>query len=215
VDRLTKATVVDYASNPYTDQRFLDYLKSLGITGVLRYIGGPATSYKVITKEELEALRGAGFAIGLIWQSSKKRVNSGYTAGVQDAEAALAQANTLGFPKSLPIYFTANDWPVTTTEVPTTIVDYFKGIRSVFGSRDIGAYGQCSVLKGLCDNSETEVRYLWQAGASSWSSGQWDTRIQIRQTPEYRRLVYATKKGKKLTCDLDFDDIMSDDWGAW
>ena len=212
VDRLTRPTVVDYAA-PNTDSGYLKLLSSLGITGVLRYLGGTHPNY-FITADEMTALRNAGFAVGLIWQSRRNVIKRGYDAGKKDAEEAINKASSLGFPEHLPIYFVANDWEVTKSTDLTATVEYFKGIRAVFDSRPIGAYGQCSVITKLFDDPDTRIDYGWQAGANGWSLGCWCDDIQIRQTVEYTGVQYTANSGKKQKCRLDFDDIWTDDWGA-
>jgi hypothetical protein len=141
--------------------------------------------------------------IGLVWESYANRANEGEEAGKQDAKNALIQANSLGFPNSLPIYF-AVDWDARTATKLNNVSAYFDGIRSVLDSRGIGAYGGYYVIKTLFDNSK--ISHGWQTIA--WSDGKWDSRAQIRHIVSN----YSLPKGKGK---VDFDDIMTDDWGGW
>jgi hypothetical protein len=173
------------------------YIKSMGYKGVLRYLA-PLPNSKVLTADECKALHNAGLVIGLVWESSASRANDGKAAGVQDAQAALAQANSLGVPSNIPIYF-AIDWDATEAQ-QTNINAYFDGIHSVFGSRKVGAYGGYYVIKRLFDASK--INYGWQTYA--WSGGQWDSRAQIRQT-----------LNGQWSGQVDFDETTTSDWGGW
>lgn len=217
VDRVVvRPRVVDHAERNY-EREYLELLTSLGVTGVLRYLGGNKADYW-ITADEAATLRKAGFAVGLIWQARRNVIKGGFEAGQKDGQAALDAAKALGFPDSLPIYFVANDdWYVKNSSKKwDATIEYFKGIHNVTGNRPIGAYGQSSLIKKLFETpEETGVTYGWQSGSNSFSSGCWYGDIQVRQTPQYTDPEYTDSKGRKRYAWLDFDDIWTDDWGAW
>lgn len=144
-----------------------------GYKGVLRYLSPNAG--KNLTADERDGLRAAGLAIGLVWEWYARRGAEGHDAGVQDAQAALTQANALGYPSDLPIFF-AIDWDATEGD-QAAINDYLNGAKSVIGDR-VGIYGGYYPLKRAFDAGI--VKWGWQTYA--WSGGQWDDRAQIRQT---------------------------------
>lgn len=197
-----KGTTTDTTGAKLLDYSFARpdpaYIKSQGFEGVIRYLSPDPSSKKVLTVQERDALRAAGLAIGLVWESYAMRGKEGYEAGVQDGRAALSQASNLGFPDHLPVYF-AIDWDATAEE-QSNINEYFHGVRSVFGSRKVGAYGGYYVIKRLFDVSK--IDYGWQTYA--WSDGLWDNRAQLRQ------ILNDQWNGQ-----VDFDESTTGDWGGW
>lgn len=145
-----------------------------GFTGVLRYLS-PNVG-KNLTIPERDSLRAAGLDIGLVWEWYAQRANEGHDAGVQDAQAALTQANALGYPADLPLFF-AVDWDATPAQ-QTNIDAYFDGVASIIGLARTGIYGGYWPLKRCFDDGK--VTFGWQTYA--WSGGQWDSRAQLRQT---------------------------------
>lgn len=167
-----------------------------GFTGVMRYLSPNAG--KNLTPAERDALREAGLAIGLVWEWYAQRAKEGMAAGVEDGRAAANQANALGFPQYLPIYF-AVDWDATPGD-QGAINAYFQGIRSVLGGRKLGAYGGYWVIKRLFDAGM--IVYGWQTYA--WSGGNWEARAQLRQ------VLNGQWNGQ-----VDFDESVAADYGAW
>lgn len=146
-----------------------------GFKGVLRYLAPASNGAKVLGVAERDALRGVGLAIGLVWEWYAQRANEGEAAGVQDGQAALNLANSLGVPESVPIFF-AVDWDAT-PEQQTAINAYLNGAKTALGDR-VGIYGGYWSLKRAFDAHI--VKWGWQTYA--WSGGQWDSRAQLRQT---------------------------------
>lgn len=171
-------------------------IKNQGFEGVLRYLSPNAG--KNLTAGERDALRAAGLGIGLVWEWYANRAVEGRAAGLADGKAAMDQANALGFPQYLPIYF-AVDWDAT-PEQQGPINDYFTGVRDAMAGRKVGVYAGFYPLKRLFDAQL--VQYGWQTYA--WSGGQWDPRAQLRQT-------LNGQWGRSV----DFDESVADDWGGW
>lgn len=246
VDRLRRATVVDYSSPPYRknpDQYtpFLEFLESMGIRGMLRYIDSGRSA--ALTKEECETLRQAGFAVGLIWQvptgggdEARKRavlgknltnrdamIASANQTGRDHAQRALAQTDVLGAPDSVAVYF-AIDWDFPFFEQDSeenndelaAICQYFRAISDVFNDPDQGNGRPVGAYGGqglLAKLLDADLTsYGWACGSPGYyTSATWDPRIQIRQTMQCTAVQYADKK----KVDLDFNDIWAGDWGAW
>ncbi len=144
-----------------------------GYKGVLRYLSPNAG--KNLTTDERDALRAEGLAIGLVWEWYAQRALEGHDSGVQDAQTALTQANALGVPAEVPIFF-AVDWDATEAQ-QVNIDDYLNGAKTILGDR-VGIYGGYYPVKRALDNGI--VKMAWQTYA--WSGDQWDERAQLRQT---------------------------------
>lgn len=186
-------------------QKLLDYsfarpdpanIKNQGFVGVLRYLSPNAG--KNLTADERDALRAQGLGIGLVWEWYENRAKEGKAAGLADGLAALNQANALGYPQYLPLYF-AVDFDATEQD-QGPINDYFDGVRTSLAGRKVGAYGGFYPVKRLFDAQL--IQYGWQTYA--WSGGQWDSRAQLRQT------LNGQWGGQ-----VDFDEAVADDWGGW
>lgn len=166
-----------------------------GFGGVLRYLSPNAG--KNLTVPERDALRGAGLAIGLVWEWYAQRANEGQAAGAQDTQAALSQAAALGFPTNLPIFF-AVDWDAT-PEQQANIDAYLNGAKQVLGDR-VGIYAGYWPLKRAFDNGV--IKWGWQTYA--WSGGNWDSRAQLRQ-----------ELNGQWGGQVDFDEDVAGTNGLW
>lgn len=131
-------------------------IKAAGYVGVLRYLSTDPT--KNLSAAERDALFAAGLGINLAWETTATRATQGYTAGVEDGRAALAQAQALGYPALVPIYF-AVDENVNWAEV----APYFRGVQSVVGHQT-GIYGSAAIVEGAVGSG---VAWSWQCEA--WS----------------------------------------------
>src|SRR5579863_5973584 len=108
-----------------------------GYVGVMRYLAPAIDAPKVIYKAEYDALRAAGLLVGLNWEWYANRPLEGAAAGTADAQAALAQAEALGY--TGPIYFSV-DFDATPAD-QTPINAYFEACAGVIGKARLGAYG--------------------------------------------------------------------------
>lgn len=167
-----------------------------GFGGVVRYISPNAP--KNLSISERDALRAAGLAIGLVWEWYAERPLDGRAAGHADAQAALNQANALGFPNDRPIYF-AVDWDAREDQ-QGIINEYFAGVLEVLPKSRVGIYAGYHVVKRTLNAGLVE--FAWQTYA--WSGGQWDDRAQLRQ------VLNGQWNGS-----VDFNESTKDDWGQW
>lgn len=184
--------------------RILDYsfarpdpaqIKAQGFQGVMRYLSPNAG--KNLTAPERDALRAQGLAIGLVWEWYAQRALEGHDAGVQDGQAALVQANALGVPADVAIFF-AVDWDAT-PEQQQAINDYLTGAKTSLGDR-VGEYGGFYPVSRALDAGV--IKYAWQTYA--WSGGQWDNRAQLRQ-----------ELNGQWGGSVDFDEDVAGTAGLW
>lgn len=183
---------IDFAWHPAID--YAD-IRRLGYTFVCRYLSH--TDGKNLHPDEAKGWLAAGLSIVLVWESTAARAQDGRDAGVQDARAALAQANACGAPPTTAIYFAVD---IDTTVTPA-IAEYFRGAASVLGVSRVGVYGSYRVVNGALNTGL--ARYAWQTYA--WSHGRWEPRARLRQ-------VHNGIKVSGLSADLD---TASGDIGAW
>lgn len=148
-------------------------LKVAGYTFVMRYLS--YDSGKNISQAEARAIFAQGMDLGLVWESTARRMLDGWPAGVSDGFAAFAQATLVDIPATAPIYFGAD---FDATEHDQIAIDqYLRGAAHVIGPDRIGIYGGFYVVKRCLDNGT--ARYAWQTLA--WSGGQVDNRAHIYQ----------------------------------
>lgn len=139
-----------------------------GNVGAMRYL-----SYepgKNLTKDEIAALHREGLGVGVVWETTADRANSGYTGGQHDAGVANAQADALGLPLTLPIFYAVDFDPPNMAR----ITDYFRGILDASPPRAVGVYGSYPVVETVAgiNCAGRVVRCYWQtAGWSGSGSG--------------------------------------------
>lgn len=169
-------------------------IKRAGITGVMRYLS--TDSSKNLTNSEAKALHAAGLGIGLVYETTANRAAGTEADGRADARDAEAQADALGFPAELPIYY-AVDFDAT----PTQVRAYFKGIRRA-AKRPVGVYGGEKIV----DASPALAPYAWQT--SAWSNGvvSGTANLYQRQTPT------VSIKGALGGWD---ENVLLKDFGLW
>lgn len=155
-------TFVDYAWWQVTPAQ----LRSMGFTGAMRY-GVPGNT-KSATPVEVANLRAAGFDFGLVYETVANRSAQGAGAGADDAKAANAFADSLGYPSECTLWY-AVDFDA----APSQVQAYFDGVGSA-RLRPYAPYGSADVIDG--------VRYPgigWQTAA--WSRGRVSARAGLLQ----------------------------------
>lgn len=158
-------------------------IRAAGYSGVLRYLSNYPP--KNLSASERDGLLAAGLTIGLVWETTATRANQGFSAGQDDARAAEAQADVLGYPGGCPIFY-AVDYDA----VPSAVTPYFAGATSV-ASRPVGVYGSANVVEGV------PVPWKWQATA--WSRGRVSPQAHL-----YQRVGGTTLAG------TDVNDLLND-----
>ncbi len=175
-----------------------------GASFVCRYLsdGGAELPAKLLVPDEAAGLRAAGIDIVSNWETTADRMLDGYSAGVDDAGAALAQVLDCGGRRDRPIYFSADFDATPAQQAP--INAYLQGCATVLGASNVGVYGGYWVVSRALDAGV--AAYAWQTQA--WSGGQQDPRIAILQD---NAAGYATVDG--VQCDMDWALIT--DYGQW
>ncbi len=140
-------------------------IKAKGYHFAARYLSHNTTG-KTITAGEVADLHGHGLGIALVWEEGASDALGGNARGVADGHAALSQANALGFPAHLPIYFAVDFDATPAQQVP--IDAYLRGAASVLSAGRVGVYGGYYVVKRCFQNGT--AAFGWQTLA--WSGGQ-------------------------------------------
>lgn len=138
--------------------------------GVLRYLETGSTRPD-LTVEEANTILQSGKPISLICQFGKSVAGGGYDLGVTHAKAANAEADRLGAPQSVVIWYTVDAEALT----PEIIAPYFEGVRSVPG-RPVGIYGSYKIVEWA---HSVGINYCWQTKA--WSGGLISSHANIYQ----------------------------------
>ena len=186
---------IDYA----WDRPDVSQLKQNGKEFVCRYLAYRPNG-KVIDSDECKRLHDAGIGIVLNWEQAAGDFQNGYDRGKQHAQEALKQANELGYPSDLPIYFSIDE-NVTSDAAMQTVGAYLNGVASVLGRHRTGVYGQYSVIERMLPDY---AEFGWQTYA--WSSGKVSSKAHIYQ---YRNGITF------LAADVDFNRTLRSDFVAW
>ena len=117
------------------------------------------------TRAGLDAWHARGKPTCAVWETYATRAEDGYDAGVSDAINARDEAANLGIPT-----YSAIRFAVDTDTSAASVASYFRGAKSILGSRT-GAYGSYYVIAGLENDGITTPRTDWQTLA--WSYGNW------------------------------------------
>lgn len=186
------ATALDYSAGRPTGAA----VRAAGHVGVIRYAGTQGRP-KNITKAEYQDMDRNGVGVALIFEDLAGDALKGWGRGVDAARAIAADAASIGFPTSRPLYF-AVDQDITTQM--DAVKAYFGGIASVLGSRPIGVYGEADVLDAVIGSGLAE--YGWQTAA--WSKGRRTNKARL-----FQRIGSVVVGG--IACDVN--DILAADWG--
>lgn len=177
-------------------------MKTAGVRFVMRYIGSSnhtaSRHPKFLTPAEAASLHGAGFDLGVVFETAAARADGGRAAGLADARLAVAELAYCGLPAGMAVQF-AVDYDAT---VGPLISAYFAAINEVIGVARTGVYGGYRVVKALRDKGL--VGRSWQTYA--WSGGRWDPRNDLEQYSNNQRVGGG---------DVDFNRSMKDDFGQW
>lgn len=147
----------------------------------------------------LHAYRAAGVAVGFVWETTQYRPLGGCEAGEDDAAAANAAVNRLGFPGA--VVFAAADFD-TSAYSPTGVVgSYFSCFGRRLGYARAGAYGGLRTMQIAVGRY---VRWGWQTLA--WSYGAWSPAACLRQ--------YAIDQNWH-GYGVDFNAAVCGNWGQY
>src|SRR5258706_25646 len=113
----------------------------------LAYPNGTQPNGKVLTSAELAALHARGFGVVLNWEQASGDMLKGYATGMTHGREAVRQANALGAPDWVPIYFSC-DVDTTTSQWPS-VAAYLDGATAALGRNRVGVYGEADVIDAM------------------------------------------------------------------
>jgi len=191
---MTLISGVDYAFEVPTIKGLLD----AGVKFAVRY-GGPGTSDKWLTADELQRLTNAGIDVVANAEGTSGGFR-GYSNGRAWAQSALQHFKNLGMPDNRPIYFSvdfdaqSSDW--------ADIDAACDGAASIIGRSRVGVYGSYNTVNHLHSNGK--ATWYWQTYA--WSHGIWHSANHLEQ---YRNGVIIGG------ANLDLTRAVKSDFGQW
>lgn len=169
-----------------------------------RYLVPPVGSlkYKALTRQECEAITGAGLKVLCVWETTANRVQGGADAGAYDGARAAKQAQEMGTPEGAAIY-AAVDYDAHSSDFPV-IEAYLRAFAGeLHGKWRTGVYGSYRVIEAMAERGAADC--FWQCCA--WSYG--------KKSPS--RNVYQSRFG--LSCAgvaIDENECQSlTDAGIW
>ena len=187
---------VDYA----WERPNLDQLWAAGKRFACRYLAYLPNG-KVLSAAELRSLQTRGFGVVLNWEQSAGDMLKGRATGEAHAREALRQANGLGAPASVPIYFSC-DVDTTSNSQRLAAAAYLDGCAAVLGRARVGVYGEFEVIEFMLAGGKAS--WGWQTYA--WSGGKVSALAHVMQYRNGVTLAGAT---------LDLDRSLKDNFGAW
>lgn len=144
------------------------HLGAAGFRFAMRYVSplwstGP--NPKDVSAVELAALRAAGLAVGLVFESTGGRARDGRAAGFADGQIASARARTVGYPAGYPIFY-AVDFDAQPDQL-AVVADYGAGFTAGVSGYPAGGYGSRAVVEHLAAQGGAAGLYWWQT--AGWS----------------------------------------------
>jgi hypothetical protein len=152
----------DYSSDELSPAQ-LNGFHQYDIRFLIRYIGYPGNP-KCISHYPgaYEAHVRAGRTVLLVMELGNSDPAGGHPNGERMAEQALKDAESIGYPDHLPIFFCSDAW-LGNTPVATAMA-YLDGAASVMGKKRTGAYGFRDFIGGARLGGHAD--WLWLAGSA-------------------------------------------------
>lgn len=182
---------------------------------VMRYLGR-------MTRAEADAIRAAGLALCLIYETSALRSLGGATAGQLDGIRALKQVSLIGSPPATVAIFPTVDTDVSTPTQIAAVEAYFIAFDAViFGKYQIGGYADGTAESALRADG---MPYTWLAGAMGWDGSRAflatgnPTLVQgptIAARTKHIWRDFPSVAWPALPFDYDPDIALAADYGAW
>jgi Domain of unknown function (DUF1906) len=157
------------SSAPVT-QSFLDKMKAIGISTIIRYYDHEDETLpgKTLRRGERDAIVMNGLKMGVVFQHRNNKFAS-FTAlrGRQDAERSLVLAAENSQPRGSAIYFGV-DGPWNTPDELANIMAYFQAVNARLAGSGyrVGVYGSGLVCNALLAHGLAEL--CWLAAPASW-----------------------------------------------
>jgi hypothetical protein len=170
--------VIDTASRTTGQVRAL---AGLGVRVIVRYYAEaaqPEVPDKQLTKEEADAILGAGLSLAVVYQYySNQKANIHAARGLSDGQVSLERAATFNQPRGSAVYFGIDgDWPDKTADIRA----YFEAVNGVLkpaGYR-VGVYGSGATCAQVLDAGLADLAWLayapaWSGSARFYNSKRW------------------------------------------
>ena len=143
----------------------LDQFTQYDLRFLIRYIGWPDNP-KCISHYPgaYQKLTGSGRTVLLVLELDTTDPAGGYQGGVSMAQRALGDAHSIGYPDSLPIFFSADGWLAVNGITLATAMSYLDGAASVLGRKRTGAYGFRDFIQAA--RSGGHAQWLWLCGSA-------------------------------------------------
>lgn len=186
-------------------------LRAAGITGVIRYVGVGSAS-KRITAAEYADYAANGIEVRLVVELGVHDAESGYTAGVTNANLALSDARSLGIPDTVGIAAAADEH-LAANKI-TTALAYVQGFRDVLGGARTGAYGFAEFIDAV--HTADLAGWWWKSGnAPTLSESSWVTFWQRNNGTTTETINKVVVDLNDQTNSLTEPDDMTPDEHAW
>jgi len=186
----------DYSAGELSPSE-LNQFTQYDIRFLIRYIGWPGNP-KCISHYPgaYQAHVNAGRIVLLVAEQGTSDAAGGFAGGVAMAQRALADANSIGYPDSLPIFFCADGWLDTQNISVATAMAYLDGAASVMGRARTGAYGFRDFIGAA--QAGGHARWLWLCGSAP-------TDAEVAQGwPHFYQWNNGTINPGGLAADLDW-----------
>jgi len=172
IDTIRNLTDVDIAQ-----------LKSLGVTGVSRYIARTSSIGKIMKADECKRIVASGLGLMVNYEQSAGDWQGGYARGKSDGQWARSYVRgTLGLPDSV-VIIQSIDTSVLSSQLGIA-ADYQRGFNDGGGLGPQGVYGPRNVLEHLHAAGLVRVCWEWMGFASQASSS-------VSHIRQYRDKPYA------------------------
>lgn len=183
----------------------LDRFTEYDIRFLIRYIGWPDNP-KCISHYPgaYQAHVRAGRMVLLVAERGTTDPAGGFAGGAAMARRALGDANSIGYPADLPIFFCADGWLAAGNISVATAMAYLDGAASVMGRARTGAYGFRDFIQAA--RAGGHARWLWLCGSPP-------TDAEVAQGwPHFYQWNNGTIKPGGLEADLDwaYPGVMGD-----
>lgn len=143
----------------------LDSFKDYDIRFLIRYIGWPGNP-KCISHYPgaYKAHVNGGRMVLLVAEEGTADPAGGFGGGATMARRALSDANSIGYPDRLPIFFCADGWLASHGISVATAMSYLDGAASVVGRQRTGAYGFRDFIRAA--KAGGHATWLWLCGSA-------------------------------------------------
>jgi hypothetical protein len=167
----------DYSARELAPQE-LDGFRDYDLRFLMRYIGYPGNP-KCISHYPgaYQALTRSGRKVLLVHELGTADMAGGWDAGVSHARTALADARSVGYPETDPIFFCADGW-LSEHGIPVgTAMSYLDGVASVIGWSRTGAYGFNDTISAVAGGNHARWRWLCGAAPTDQQVAAWGVHI--------------------------------------